>query len=29
LKQDQGADEAIDRLPDRTDPRDHLSQGQR
>ena len=29
LKQDQGADEAIDRLPDRTDLRDHLSQGQR
>ena len=29
LKQDQGADEAIDRLPDRTDPRDHHSQGQR
>lgn len=29
LKQDQGADEAVDRLPDRTDPRDHLSQGQR
>lgn len=28
LKQDQGAYEAIDRLPDRTDPRDHLSQGQ-
>jgi hypothetical protein len=28
LKQDQGADEAIDRLPDRTDPRDHLSRGQ-
>lgn len=28
LKQDQGADEAIDRLPDRTDPRDHHSQGQ-
>ena len=25
LKQDQGADEAIDRLPDRTDPRDHHS----
>lgn len=29
LKQDQGADEAIDRLPDRTAPRDHHSQGQR
>lgn len=28
LKQDQGADEAIDRLPDRTAPRDHLPQGQ-
>jgi len=28
LKQDQGADEAIDRLPDRTDPRDHRPQGQ-
>ena len=28
LKQDQGADEAIDRLPDRTGPRDHHSQGQ-
>ncbi|MDO8353937.1 MAG: hypothetical protein Q7T14_10780 [Aestuariivirga sp.] len=27
LKQDQGADEAIDRLPDRTAPRDHLPQG--
>jgi len=29
LKQDQGADEAIDRLPDRTDLRDHHSQEQR
>jgi hypothetical protein len=29
LKQDQGADEAIDRLPDRTDPQDHLRRGQR
>ena len=29
LKQDQGADEAVDRLPDRTAPRDRLSQGQR
>lgn len=28
LKQDQGADEAIDRLPDRTAPRHHLPQGQ-
>ena len=28
LKQDQGADEAIDRLPDRTDPRDHFPKGQ-
>ena len=28
LKQDQGADEAVDRLPDRTAPRDRLSQGQ-
>ena len=28
LKQDQGADEAIDRLPDRTDPRDHFQRGQ-
>ena len=28
LKQDQGADEAIDRLPDRADPRDHVSRGQ-
>jgi hypothetical protein len=28
LKQDQGADEAVDRLPDRTAPRDHLPQGQ-
>ena len=29
LKQDQGADEAIDRLPDRTAPQDHIPQGQR
>ena len=28
LKQDQGAEEAIDRLPDRTAPRHHLPQGQ-
>lgn len=28
LKQDQGADEAIDRLPDRTAPRHNLPQGQ-
>jgi hypothetical protein len=28
LKQEQGADEAIDRLPDRTDPRDHLPKRQ-
>ena len=28
LKQEQGADESIDRLPDRTDPRDHLPRGQ-
>lgn len=28
LKQDQGADEAVDRLPDRTALRDHLPQGQ-
>jgi hypothetical protein len=28
LKQDQGADEAIDRLPDRTAPRHHPPQGQ-
>ena len=28
LKQDQGADEAIDRLPDRTAPRHHAPQGQ-
>jgi|GEM_PF-1401863 len=28
LKQDQGADEAIDRLPDRTAPRDQRPQGQ-
>lgn len=28
LKQDQGADEAIDRLPDRIAPRHHLPQGQ-
>lgn len=28
LKQDQGADEAIDKLPDRTAPRRHLPQGQ-
>jgi hypothetical protein len=28
LKQDQGADEAIDRLPDRTAPRHHRPQGQ-
>jgi hypothetical protein len=28
LQQDQGADEAIDRLPDRTAPRHHLPQGQ-
>ena len=29
LKQDQGAEEAIDRLPDRTAPRQNLPQGQR
>jgi hypothetical protein len=29
LKQDQGADEAIDRLPDRTAPSRHIPQGQR
>lgn len=28
LKQDQGADEAVDRLPDRTAPRHNLPQGQ-
>ncbi len=28
LKRDQGADEAIEKLPDRTAPRDHLSRGQ-
>ncbi|MEP7174148.1 MAG: hypothetical protein ABI705_11725 [Aestuariivirga sp.] len=29
LKQGQGADEAIDRLPDRTAPRDYIPQGKR